>query len=151
MTQRVESIDLGIAWEPNAPDAVLIVRDSGETRLALAAHPDDADQRCVMLSWTGTAHASMSESNDEVLAGHRLYDVGLSEVRWLGVVHDSALIEDLEARNRVHPGHRPARYADLTHYLVLLKETTVEVVAREVETLRIPASVVHTATGRSSL
>ncbi|MEO6701139.1 MAG: hypothetical protein ABI140_01005 [Jatrophihabitantaceae bacterium] len=118
MTQQVRPIELGVVWEPNAPDAILIVRDSGETRLSLQAHPDDADQRRVTLSWTGTVHTSMSEPNNEALAGHRLYNVGLSEVRWLGVVHDSALIDKLEAQNRIHPGHVTARYASLAHYVV---------------------------------
>jgi len=46
------------------------------------------------------------------------------------------LIQELETRNRTHPRHIAARYAELTHYVVPLKESIVEVVARTIEVIR---------------
>ncbi|HZC70883.1 MAG TPA: hypothetical protein VE442_09330 [Jatrophihabitans sp.] len=129
MPEHVVPVDLIAGWDPNAPHAVMISADSGTTVLALDAHQDDADQRCVVLVWTGVASASMSAPNDEAISGHRLYDKGLDDVRWVGVVRESELVADLERRSRAQPGHTPARYERLVHHVVLLKECTVEVVA----------------------
>lgn len=135
MAEHVVPLDLIADWDPNAPRAVMVSDDSGRTALALRAHQDDADQRCVVLVWTGVRWASMSEPNDEALSGHRLYDRGLQDVRGVGVVRQSELITELETRNRAHPSHDAAAFTRLVHHLVLLKECTVEVVA-EVLTLR---------------
>jgi hypothetical protein len=73
MGERVSAKDLGTVWEPNAPEAILISTDSGAAVLALRAHPDDADQRCVVVVWAGTELASFGGPNDEARSGHRLY------------------------------------------------------------------------------
>ena len=130
MTERVAAVDIGTRWNPNVPDARLLVHDDGETRLALRPHIDDPDQRFVMLVWHSSFTSRMEPPNDEARSGHRLYNSGLREVLWLGEVHESALIDDLERRNRVHDRHNPARFADLRHWIIPLKECTVEVVAR---------------------
>jgi hypothetical protein len=136
VTERVVPVEIGTRWNPNVPDARLLVHDDGETRLLLRPHVDDADQRSVMLVWHSSRASSMEPPNDEARSGHRLYDSGLREVRWLGEVHESALIDDLERRNRVHDRHNPARYRELHHWIVPLKECTVEVVARSLEVER---------------
>jgi hypothetical protein len=38
-----------VRWEPNAPEACLVSDDQGRAALAQRAHPDDSDQRCVVL------------------------------------------------------------------------------------------------------
>ena len=129
MAVHVTALDLATRWEPNAPDAVLITADRGTTVLALAAHYDDVDQRCLVLIWTGTEYACMGEPNDETLPGHRLYGKGLREALWGGIVHESELIAGMERQNRVHPAHDSTKYAALTHHVLPLKEGTVEVVA----------------------
>lgn len=40
MPERVIPLDLGVEWEPNAPSAVLFVRDDGMAQLALQAHSE---------------------------------------------------------------------------------------------------------------
>jgi hypothetical protein len=52
------------------------------------------------------------------------------------IVEQSKWIRDLERRNRVHPRHDAARYVRLTHFILPLKECTVEVVAEKVSVLR---------------
>jgi hypothetical protein len=91
---------------------------------------DDPDQRYVVLRWRSSFASRMEPPDDEARSGHRLYDVGLKEVRWIGEVFDSALIAELEERNRVHDRHKPARFADLRHWIIPLKQCTVEVVGR---------------------
>ena len=92
MEERVVPLEIGVTWEPNAPDAVLVCDDRGSTSLALEAHPDDPDQRNVVLVWTGTESAALMPPNDEARSGHRLYGNGLSGLLWAGVVQDSELV-----------------------------------------------------------
>ena len=114
----------------------MVSDDSGRTRMALRAHPDDADQRNVVLTWDGTEFASLGAPNDEAISGHRLWRVGLSEVHWLGLVHRSELIAGLKRQNSVHPHHEPGRYDYLDHYVAPLKECIAEVVARSIVVYR---------------
>ena len=100
---------------PRAPAAGLTATDDGETRLRLRAHPDDHDQRQLDLVWNGCLVARMEPPNEEAISSHRLYDVGLREVQWLGEVYESDLIADLERRDRVHPDHSAERYTELRH------------------------------------
>jgi hypothetical protein len=79
----------------------------------------------------------MEPPNDEAISGHRLYRVGLREARWVGEVHESELIAELEQRSRVHERHDAARFGDYRHWIVRLKECTVEVVARELVVERV--------------
>jgi hypothetical protein len=137
MPERVIPLELGVEWEPNAPSAVLLVRDDGMAQLALQVHPDDADQRPVRLVWSGCVAAVMQLPNDEAISGHRLYAKGLSTVVWAGEVLESQWIADLERQNRVHPRHDPAAFvAGLRHFILPLKECTVEVIASSWQILR---------------
>jgi hypothetical protein len=69
--------------------------DFGRGALAQRAHPDDPDQRCVVLRWDVVSYALMGPPNDEARNRHRLYEAGLKDVDWLGVVRDSSLVADL--------------------------------------------------------
>ncbi len=132
MTEHVVAFDLGVKWNPNAPEAILLSDDYGRTALALNAHHDDPDNRCVVLLWSGVHSACMADPNDEAISGHRLYRSGLSDVLWAGVVRDSAAVDALEAQNRVHPSQDAPRFEKLMHHVVLLKECVVEVIAERV-------------------
>ena len=132
----MNSVDLGVTWEPNVPDAELVARDDGTTLLILSAHPDDNDQRRVVLEWGRSRLARMEPPNDEARSGHRLYGAGLANVLWIGEVTDSQDIAALERANRVHPRHDASRYAGFRHWIVPLKECTIEVVARSIAVKR---------------
>jgi hypothetical protein len=67
--------------------------------------------------------------NDEALQGHRLAKLGLRPYSFYEV-RRSTWIADLQARNRVHPGHRDSSYADLRHFIFTFHDTTLEVAAR---------------------
>jgi hypothetical protein len=129
MSERVEALDLDTWWDPNAPAASLTISDRGRAWLRLRPHPDDPDGRLVVLSWEGCSSASLTPPNDEALAGHRLYGKGLEDVLWIGEVMESEYIARLEVMNRVHDRHDPDRYAGLRHFVLPLKECTVEVVS----------------------
>lgn len=120
----------GVRWEPNAPDAVMVTGDRYAAVLALDAHFDDADDRCVVLVWKHATAAVMSPPNDEAIDGHRLWARGLDDVLWAGVVDDSEWVAALERENRVHDAHDPAYFATLVHHVLPLKECVVEVVSR---------------------
>ncbi|MFC8732525.1 hypothetical protein ACFT5B_08715 [Luteimicrobium sp. NPDC057192] len=127
MAEQVVAHDFGVRWEPNAPEAVVVAVDAVLT-LALRAHGDDDDQRSVVLRWSGVMWSCTGSPNDEGVRFHRLYAKGLDRVLWAGRVERSELIDSLPRTVQ--------RPSDLTHYVVLLKEDTVEVVARAVEVLR---------------
>jgi hypothetical protein len=128
----VRAIDIGVTWEPDAPAAVLVANDRGEAELTLLPHPEDADQRSVRLVWRGAAATRLEPPNDEARNGHPLWNAGLSDVLWIGEVDDSELVADVVQRNSVHPLHKAERYSGLRHWVVLLKEAVVEVVAEGV-------------------
>jgi hypothetical protein len=145
MTERVVPSLTGIRWEPNSPGAVLIVTDDGLAALALNPHPDDTGDDCVVLLWAGTQEAAIGAPNDEALAGHRLYERGLAGLRWAGVVEHSERIARLEQVNRVHPRHDAERFSRLRHYILPLKESTVEVIAETVTVQRQPGPPLRAA------
>jgi hypothetical protein len=145
MAERVVPWDAGCQWEPNAPNAVLTVSDIGRAVLAVSAHPDDADQDCVVFVWSGTWAAIMGPPNDETRSVHRLYSSGLSSLLWAGKVERSKWIADLERHNRGHPRHDATRFAKLAHFILPLKEGMVEVVAEQVSILRRPGPTTDAA------
>lgn len=145
VAERVEAVDLGVVWEPNAPDAVLVSNDVGPAGLALRAYPGDHDERCVLLIWAGCYFASTMALNDEAISGHRLWAKGLSEILWAGVVNQSELILTLEQQDQVHPPHGSSRLAGLVHYVIVLKECVVEVIARGVAVQRVDGTTAEAA------
>lgn len=139
MAERVVPVGGHLTWEPNAPEAVLLSDDHRRSILGLRAHPDDPDRRCVLFVWHDVRYVLMSDPNDEALSGHRLYSRGLRDLRWLGVVEQSELVNTLEKQNSVHALHGPARFGPLVHHVLMLKECAIEVVARELSVNRLEA------------
>ncbi len=133
--ERVEPYDMGlipVTWEPNAPEAALLSADMGRAAMGLRAHPDDTDQRCVVLRWDGVIYALLGPPNDEGRHQHRLYDSGLSDV-WLGVVRESELVTNMrQFWNRVGTDGR----IEPLHHVVPSKECTLEVLAENVDVFR---------------
>ena len=146
MSEHVDALDLGVKWKPNAPSAILLSDDHGITALALDGHPDNPDQRCVVLVWSGTRSACLADPNDEAISRHRLFSHGLNRVMWAGAVRDSVAIRALKVQNRVHPHHDSSHFERLTHYIVLLKECVVEVVAEEISVHRFEGTTLEAAT-----
>jgi len=145
MTERVEPYDpqtgvlvipgvTGTRWEPNVPEAVMVSDDQGRAALAQRAHPHDADQRCVVLRWDVVHYAVMGPPNDEAMTQHRLYETGLRDVLWLGVVRESTLLE------RLRPMFSDRLAMEPLHYIVVSKECTIEVLAENVDVFRIAGS-----------
>lgn len=142
MTERVQPIDLGVTWEPNAPDAAFLCDDAGRAALAQQAHFDDADQRVVVLRWDGALYATMGPPNDEVRPRHRLYDRGPKDVHWAGLVHDSELTSGMREMwsPTVHANDGPSPRLMPLHFVILSKECVVEVLADNVDVFRVAGS-----------
>ena len=102
-----------VRWDAVAPRAEVAGPVEGRAALAVAPHPDDPDQRCVVLLWTGARSVTTSDPHAP-LSRHRLYEHGLRDVAWVGVVRNSESLQDAP---------------DEIHHLVLLDDRTVEVVA----------------------
>jgi hypothetical protein len=136
MPERVVDAKLRITWDQNVEQTVLLAFEDGETHLVLGPHSDDPNQQLVVLVWHGSIATRMEPPPDEAISGHRLYGLGLENVRWVGEVKGSTLIAGFEQQNRVHPRHNPRRFKLLRHWIVLLKGATVEVVAASCEVKR---------------
>lgn len=143
--EHVVPLDVMARWDPNDPRGVLLATETGRTALALQAHRDDPDQRSVVLVWEGTRSAALAAPGEEALGGHRLFHRGLTDVRWIGVVRQSALIDGLAEIDRAHPRPDPAALARLVHHVVLLRDATVEVVADLLRVERVEGPTVAAA------
>ena len=143
--ERVVPALAGVRWNPGAPDAVLVVADSGLAVLAVRPYPDDGDPDCVVFVWSGVWEADMGAPNDEAQPGHRLYKRGLKGLTWAGLVEHSERTAGLERVNRVHPQHDAERFSQLRHYILPLKEDTAEVIAETIEVQRHPGPTLHAA------
>ncbi len=86
----------------------------------------------------------MGPPNDEARHQHRLYDSGLKDVDWLGVVRDSSLV----------PRLRPMLSSEFVfvslHYVVVSNECVVEVLAENVDVFRVAGSPREAALARLS-
>ena len=127
--EHVQELDLDVTWNGDAPCAVLVSSDVGRTALQLRPGLNDPDRRDIILAWESCASATMGPPNDEALLSHRLYGKGLEDVVWMGEVMNSRYVIRLETMNSGHPHHDPGRYEGLRHFILPLKECTVEVVA----------------------
>ena len=141
MTEQVVPLDLGVMWEPNSPDAVLVSTDGGRAALALNAHASDEDQRAVVLTWNGCAAALLAPPNDEARHQHRRYHSGLREVLWAGVVEGSEWAATVDPMQAGSAG---------SHFVVLTKEATVEVLAHGLSVVRVPGSTAEAAASLGS-
>lgn len=132
MAEHVVPVDLLTDWALDEPDAVLLSDGAGTTTLALTAHRDDADQRCVVLVWRRSCWASLRRGPVSV---HPLYEHGLRDVRGVGIVRQSDRVAEL------------AWHADgeLVHHIVLLGDRTIEVVAEVLTVERIQGSTTEAA------
>lgn len=129
--EHVVALDVGATWQPNAPEA-LFLQLGQSAFVVLHAHCADSDTRDVVLVFEGFKSAVVGGPNDEAHHGHRLWESGLSKCLWAGEVFASSYIDALEQSNRVHPYHNAARFAELRHFILLLKEGIFECVARDV-------------------
>jgi hypothetical protein len=129
--ERVQPLDIGTEWEPNAPEPLLVQGD-GTATLLVNAHFDDLDQRLVVFRFGHCRGALLGPPNDEARNGHRLWRKGLSECLWAGEVTKSDWIARIESENRVHRLHDAQRFERLRHVILLLKDSTFECVAEDV-------------------
>jgi acetyl-CoA acetyltransferase len=111
VAEYVVPLDVMVRWDAIAPAAEIAGPVDGVAAVALAPHPDDADQRTVILRWTGARSVTISDPHAP-LSRHRLYEHGLRDIAWMGVVRNTGV--DPEG---------------LVQHLVLLDDRTVEVVA----------------------
>lgn len=140
-----EPIDLGVSIDPGAPmphlvadgrRAVLVfhaglpIEPDWDGTTATVVDPNEFKTR--RLSWVvfaGVAHVSLGGPNDEALSGHPLFDAGLRRYE-VHEVHNSELIVSMERRNRVHPNHRPEKFASLRHLIITFHDETFDCVCR---------------------
>ncbi len=136
--EKALPIDLGIRWDTGAPLPHLF---QSEYRTFLTFYLDEQDMdwngaysapaRIAIIEWHGCFETMLGWPNDEALSGHRLWKRGLKEVGHYGCaeVRNSSWIAEIEKGNRVHPQHKPERFAALRHYILLFHDSTFECLA----------------------
>jgi hypothetical protein len=129
---EVRPIELGVTWAPNVSNSAFFAGVSDKAELWLLPYLDDPVQSWVVMRWIDFLAARLMPYNDESRHLHPLYDHGLSQVLWAAEAAHTPWLA--EVRAAVHPANRQL----LRHFLILLKEGTVEVVARGVEVERSP-------------
>ena len=73
----------------------------------------------------------MGGPNDETLSGHPLYKFGLKHYS-IHRIENSPWLHELERQNSVHPRHTSAWFlSGKVHYVLALKEETIECIATE--------------------
>ena len=135
----VTPIEVGITWDPNAPDAVLISGDNSVAVLALNANIGDPSRDAVVFTWLGCRGTRLQPWNDEGILGHPLWGQGLQDVRWIGELSSSYWLDE-------HPGSA-GRDNGLRHFVLPLKECVVEVLADSFSISRRPGPTHEAASG----
>jgi hypothetical protein len=135
--EHVTPYDLGVTWQPNISDPILL-QEGPNAILIVDPHMDDEDQRLVVIRVNPCSGVWLGSPNDEGRSGHRLWSKGLSRCLWAGEVVDSKWIDDLKAAARAagHARFNPHAQDYLRHWILLFKESTAECIGGELSVLR---------------
>jgi hypothetical protein len=112
--------------EAGAPSPVVYASDG---TLAVAYYATPADDAVALVSFTMPYIHLFGAPNDEALAGHPLYERGLSFCAAFEV-RGSSWIRSLERTNRVHRMHNAARFVAYRYFIITFHDTTFECVAQ---------------------
>lgn len=134
---------------PSSPGAPLPVVVADEHRLFVAyivdepdpnwdgrsvtvVTPESADETIALIQFVRYSAHFFGPPNDEAFAGHPLASRGLHPYGAFEV-EQSSWLRLLERRNRVHPYHSAASFADLRHFVLAFHDSTFECIARGYE------------------
>lgn len=134
--ERVVPYDLGVEWEPNTSDPVLM-QHGVNAHLAVDPYFDDNDRRLVVIRLRRCQGVWLGYPNDEGISGHRLYRRGLSDCRWTGEVLESEWIESIVTVASAHRRFSRESWVGLRHWILLFKDKTAECIAREISVTRV--------------
>lgn len=133
-------LDIGLQWDVGAPMPQLL--SSGLRSFVafyLQATHADSPELVGSAEFTRCLALKLGPPNDEVLAGHPLYERGL-EGYGAYVVENSRWLRGLVERQR-HSSHAefdPRTWEPLRHYFFLFHDETVEAIAEGVEVETFP-------------
>jgi hypothetical protein len=139
-SERLENVDFPVRWDPGAPLPVLLAAD-GRAVLVFFAQEDgplsgnlrdparDPEGPIAVVTVLGCVSACLGAPGGEARDGHRLAARGLEPGR-AQVVRGSRWKAELEAQDRAGPGHDPARWRELAHYVLWFHDSAFECVAR---------------------
>jgi hypothetical protein len=123
------------AWsEPPEMDAgapcPALLCDEHELFCGYYVGPKAAEQRSVaVLKFEGVLLHRFGYPNDEALAGHPLWRLGLGFYHFY-TVENSPWRAEIESQNSVHRHHHPGIYEKFRHWLITFHDSTLEVLAQ---------------------
>jgi hypothetical protein len=120
--ERVTRLD--VDWAPNAgaPEPMLW---QNEQRAVLIF--ESRFERTVLAEFEGCVITQFGHPNDEALAGHRLYRLGLREYGVFQVI-DSSWLRELNDRNRI--AFPSSDLGQLQHFVITFHDSTFECLAK---------------------
>ncbi len=127
MAKAEKAVRLDVDWAPNAgaPEPMLC---QNEHRAVLIF--ESRSERRVLVEFEGCLSTQFGYPNDEALAGHRLYRLGLREYGVFEIV-DSSWLRELTRQNRIT--FPSSAFGQLRHFVITFHDSTFECLA---ETLK---------------
>jgi hypothetical protein len=102
--------------------------------------PDTDCEKCALVEVEGYLAFKFGPPSDEAISGHRLHKKGLAPYSSFEVVN-SKWIAELETANRVHPHHRPERFAGYRHIILTFHDSTLEFIAKSFGVRQVEGSI----------
>ncbi len=138
--EQVVALEPELIWWAGSPHPIVLKSPNGTFTLIRGKEVGPPHPELDLIEWLGCSALRFGMPNDEAIDGRPLWSRGLSEQLWAGEVLDSSWIAEFEERNRVHPYHQPELILGARHFIIPLKDNTLEVVADgfRVETTREP-------------
>lgn len=102
--------------------------------------PESDCETCALVEVEGSLAFKFGPPNDEAISGHRLHKKGLTPYSSFEVIN-SKWIAELETANRVHPHHRPERFAGYRHIILTFHDSTLEFIATEFTVRQVEGSI----------
>lgn len=140
----LKELDLGLQMDIGAPCPV-ILSDEHKVILLFYLHSSDPkwdgisvhvrdsndDMGIACIQFNHYKQVKYGWPNDEVMAGHKYYKLGLLPYR-MYEVENSDWFAELERGNSIHPYHDKARFMDGKHYIFYFHDSCFEIICKEI-------------------
>lgn len=128
MEQSLKKVSLPFEIEPGSPEPN--VSSDGHI-LKISVFVNDVEVRRSIV-FKSLVQFTFGYPGDEALNGHRYYKLGLNE-GCLYEVEQSEVIDQIKEQNKVHSRHTDELFESDRHYILPLKDSTLEVIAEGID------------------
>lgn len=118
-----------------APIPLVLSNDNKSVLAYYTAEQDKSvleDERIAIITFSSCYASNYGAPNDEAFSGHPLYEYGLRPYN-ISMVNNSPWIRHLCKINSVHPYHSDKMFEDYKHFVIHLKDSTYECIAKSAD------------------